>query len=693
MLIFRIYIKKSICSILLLISLLLLCGFEIAAQDSSQVNVSLQESQDRFRSLEKTLIAFKKMEATRFQKQVAEYIHLALELKIYDKAARMLILVLERFQSLRDLEAYLQLCHRLESSFLNSTKVTVYLPKFYLSMATAYRGLRKKEDQIRYYSKVIEINSPQDSLVTAQALYIRGQSYSFSGKFLAALEDYVLSATYFDQLKDPFGAINVEEGVLLLLRRNGFGNEVIPRRLKLIEKIQELQRLNLQNKLPINLPLEYLNLALDYQVAGNLSLYEQYLLQAIEEANKPEYTPSAFEFLFISCYAELADLYLKKDLIKAAAYLKKVESYITPGRYPKHVYHLIVYAIKKVKLLLAQQQYTTALRQLEDLAHRTTIREAKQLREVYELLSEVYAIKQNSKKALTYYTLYQKLNDSIFGASKANALIYYQTLYDTEKKEKEITSQELELQSQQYMIASKKRQQYYYMIGSILLIGLLIGTFLFMKRVRKEKKKVADSLFEKELLLKEIHHRVKNNLQIVYGLLYKQSRRSNDRAFKILMEDAQSRIKSMAIIHEKLYQNQSFSEVDMKGYVSELIKDIEHSYAKTSTIRVELDMAITRFHMDIAIPLGLILNELITNVFKHAFPNGTGHIFVSLHKINGKHEIKVKDNGIGLPEDLNLKKSSSLGMNLIVGLCHQIRASFEYHNNNGSEFTITLSAS
>lgn len=370
--------------------------------------------------------------------------------------------------------------------------------------------------------------------------------------------------------------------------------------------------------------------------------------------------------MFISCYAELADLYLKKDLIKAAAYLKKAESYITPGRYPKHVYHLIVYAIKKVKLLLAQQQYTTALRQLEDLAHRTTIREAKQLREIYELLSEVYAIKQNSKKALIYYTLYQKLNDSIFGASKANALIYYQTLYDTEKKEKEITSQELELQSQQYMIASKKRQQYYYMIGSILLIGLLIGTFLFMKRVRKEKKKVADSLFEKELLLKEIHHRVKNNLQIVYGLLYKQSRRSNDRAFKILMEDAQSRIKSMAIIHEKLYQNQSFSEVDM---------------------------VITRFHMDIAIPLGLILNELITNVFKHAFPTRTGHIFVSLHKINGKHEIKVKDNGVGLPEDLNLKKSSSLGMNLIVGLCHQIRASFEYHNNNGSEFTITLPAS
>lgn len=478
---------------------------------------------------------------------------------------------------------------------------------------------------------------------------------------------------------------------MLLLRRNGFGKEVIPRRLNLIEKIKDLKKQKVKNKFPITLPLEYLNLAADYQVTGNLSRYEFFLLKALEEVQKKEYIQQDFEFLYVTSYAELADIYLKKDLKKALHYLEKSASYITPGKYPKNTYHLLLYAIKKVKYLVAVKKYTEALYMLEQLLKNTTIKEAKQLSEVLELMSNIYSIKQQDKKALEYYKLFQNLNDSIFSVSKTNSLAYYQTLYDSEKKEKEIVDQELNITLQENIIAVKDRQKNYFVIGFMVLLALLSGMFFFIKKIRAAKKKVAASLFEKKLLLKEIHHRVKNNLQIVYGLMHKQARVSNDYTFKALMEDAQSRIKSMAMIHQKLYQNNTFSEVDMKGYISELVKDIDHSFATSNvSIDVRLQMVITKFHMDIAIPLGLILNELITNIYKHAFSNGEGKVLVSIEKVEGQHQIVVKDNGVGLPESIDLKRNSSLGMNLIVGLCHQIRATFDYKNNNGSEFTIVL---
>jgi len=654
---------------------------------------TLRSSPDRLADLEVLILKNTDEDKNVYQKHVSEYVHLAVQYKEYERATGLLITVLERFQSFRALPIYLELCHLVVPFLSADVMGHSNLPKFYLSMGNAYRGLRRKEEQILYYSKVIDLNSTKDSLSTAQALFIRGQSYSWSGKFLNALEDYVLSAEYFNRLNDPFGAINVEEGVLLLLRRNGFGKEIIPRRLRLIEKIKDLKKQKITNKFPITLPLEYLNLASDYQVDGNLDQYEHFLLKALEEVQKEEYSQQKFEYLYITCYAELADLYLKKDLKIASKYLQKSGEYITPGRYPKNTYHLLLYTIKKVKFLVAFKKYTEAIQILETLLKSTSIREVKQLSEIYKLMSNIYSIKRQDQKALTYYLLFQNLNDSIFSVSKTNSLAYYQTLYDSEKKEKEIVNQELSIASQESIIATQGRQQGYFVIGLFVLLIVLLGVFFFIKRIRTEKRKVAESLFEKELLLKEIHHRVKNNLQIVYGLLYKQSRVSDDRAFKNLMEDAQSRIKSMAIIHEKLYRNNSFSEIDMKGYVSELIKDIDRSYTTDSNINVTLQMTVTKFHIDIAIPLGLILNELISNVYKHAFPSGKGNMWISLTQYNGQHQITVKDDGVGVPEGLDFNKSSSLGMNLVTGLCHQIRASFDYQNNTGSEFTIVLNDS
>lgn len=651
---------------------------------SIQKTDSLVDAHVRIIQLEQLLTKNKKLSKELTRKYTSEYIRLSLQKEGYRQAMEAFIKYENAFVNTQYKKELEELGAQIEKQ-IHTIHDEALIAKFYLEMSHLNRELREKEKQVNYASKAITLGKIKDSVVTAEALFTRGQAYAWTGRFLPAIKDLLLSIDYSEALGNIDFILKAEDALILCLTRNGLGNEAVKKRLELIEKIKKTRG--------VVFPIQYLNLASNYESAGDLKNYEKYLFKTIEVANTRISLSRNLEVIYVTTYALLAELYLEKDLAKAKKFLDQSKNSFKEEKYLYSQYYLLEYKIIRARLLLIEKKYNEAASILTELLNLQLIKEAQQLSEVYQLLGNIYEAKKMHPKALKYQKLYQAMKDSLVSVRKTNSLSYYQTLYDTEKKEKEIASQELDIQSQQLIIDSKNRQQYYYIFGVLLLIVLLMGTFLFIKRIRKEKKKVASSLFEKELLLKEIHHRVKNNLQIVYGLFHKQSRKSDDSVFKVLMEDAQSRVKSMAIVHEKLYQNQSFSEVDMKEYVSELIKDIQYSHAKTSTIEVELNMIATKFHMDIAIPLGLILNELITNIYKHAFPNKTGNIWISLQEHNGQYEIIVKDNGIGLPNDLDLKKSSSMGMNLITGLCHQIRAHFEYRNREGSEFTILLNTS
>lgn len=195
---------------------------------------------------------------------------------------------------------------------------------------------------------------------------------------------------------------------------------------------------------------------------------------------------------------------------------------------------------------------------------------------------------------------------------------------------------------------------------------------------------------EKEVLLKEVHHRVKNNLQIISSLFGLQASSMQDEHSLSIFHESQNRIRSIALIHEKLYHSDDLAVVDFKQYVSGLTDNLYISYgADPARVRIVREISDVQIDIDTAIPCGLIINELISNCFKYAFPDGrTGEIFIGLYRAGDNIILEVRDNGVGLPECIDVKNTRSMGMQLVNVLIEQLGGEIEIGRQNGTQFRI-----
>lgn len=211
-------------------------------------------------------------------------------------------------------------------------------------------------------------------------------------------------------------------------------------------------------------------------------------------------------------------------------------------------------------------------------------------------------------------------------------------------------------------------------------------------RVQERTAELQDSLNEKEILLREIHHRVKNNMQVISGLLMLQEEFSNDGKFIEMIKESQNRIASMALIHEKLYRSESLSKIDFKEYVDDLISSLFESYGVTENkVKLKVTVESISIGIDAAIPCGLIINELVSNSLKHAFPGDkNGEIEISMSSTgNDMIELLVRDNGIGIPEGIDFRKTESLGLHIVNILVeNQLHGEITMNRNKGTEFRI-----
>jgi PAS domain S-box-containing protein len=224
-------------------------------------------------------------------------------------------------------------------------------------------------------------------------------------------------------------------------------------------------------------------------------------------------------------------------------------------------------------------------------------------------------------------------------------------------------------------------------------IAYQIGQFSERRRIEAElrasEERTRASLQEKEVLLKEIHHRVKNNLQIVSALLELQSRQTTDMAAVEMFRESRGRVRSMALIHERLYRAQDMARVNFTEYTRQLAGDLFRSYKLSGDIRLELDVDIPSLTIDIAIPCGLLLNELISNCLKHAFPNATeGRIHVALHRENGTNVLTVADDGVGFPAGTDFRNTTSFGLQLVHTLVGQLDGESVMIADRGTTFTV-----
>jgi len=232
--------------------------------------------------------------------------------------------------------------------------------------------------------------------------------------------------------------------------------------------------------------------------------------------------------------------------------------------------------------------------------------------------------------------------------------------------------------------------------------GKLIGSIHVARDITERKKaedRLKKSLKEKEVLLKEIHHRVKNNLQIIHSMLNLQLRYLKDEQAIALFKESQNRVFSMALIHEKLYQSDSLTTIDLPDYIGKIIANLFQSYGVSErVIKPKIDVENLSLDVNSIIPCALIINELVSNSLKYAFPaasasseGGKGEIRIDLLRdLGGRFVLIVADNGVGLPESFEIHKSKSLGLQLVTVLVKQLNGTIEMGTGAGAEFKITF---
>lgn len=247
-----------------------------------------------------------------------------------------------------------------------------------------------------------------------------------------------------------------------------------------------------------------------------------------------------------------------------------------------------------------------------------------------------------------------------------------------------IEQQKADLEQSRNDIAAKDERISLVFISLIFtLLGFAGLVYAYLKSIKnqrliaEQKHIIENSLVEKDSLLKEIHHRVKNNLQMVSSLLSLQTKNTRSKAAIEALEEGKSRVKAMALIHQKLYQNDDLSVIEMQGYIESLINSVQSVYKKGGhNINITIDAEGVELDIDRAIPFGLILNELVSNSFKYAFPQNEedGKIYIHLRKIAGREGFfEYTDNGVGLPKDTEERANSSMGIRLMNRLANQLQ--------------------
>jgi len=327
-------------------------------------------------------------------------------------------------------------------------------------------------------------------------------------------------------------------------------------------------------------------------------------------------------------------------------------------------------------------------------------------RDAYLLLFKIDSAQGRMTDAIRHFQSYKILNDSIFNTAKSRQVSELQIKYATEQKENDIHLLKKDQSFQAQQLRQANTIQNLTFIGVALLVIVLTLLFISFRTNQRKSKEIdlknaslnnliieKDNLLqEKEWLIKEVHHRVKNNLQIVMGLLQRQSSFIHNKVALTAIQNSEHRMHSIALIHQKLYQTESFKLVNMADYIVEMIGYLQESFDLGTRIIFEKELDDIDFDISTAVPVGLILNEAITNAIKYAFQDREkGRIHIALNQTGeNSYALRIADNGQGLPADFDILQTSSMGFSLIRGLSKQLGGKFTIENKPGVSIVITF---
>lgn len=342
---------------------------------------------------------------------------------------------------------------------------------------------------------------------------------------------------------------------------------------------------------------------------------------------------------------------------------------------------------------------STTIKEKEDILKKFQVTDVKELVEKLKFLgkdlnqNDFYKLLYEGSKALENHGF---LKEAI--VVKDESVVLTRKIYSQDLS-KSLADFKIEqtVKSKQKEIEHEQEKNKLYLVIIILGSVFFIISLLIIRKIMTQSKELIDknkfinkTLKEKELLIQEVHHRVKNNFQIVASLLELQTQGITDEKALELINEGKNRIKSMALVHQKLYQNEN-GLIDFNEYLRLICKELTSVYSLKNNIKIEIDSENIFFGVDTAIPLGLIINEIITNAYKYAFSvEKENKLFISIHEIEDHFQLIIQDNGAGIPENFDVKTAKSLGLRLINRLVKQLYGTLHQINDNGARFEINF---
>ncbi|MEO1435534.1 MAG: histidine kinase dimerization/phosphoacceptor domain -containing protein, partial [Bacteroidota bacterium] len=313
---------------------------------------------------------------------------------------------------------------------------------------------------------------------------------------------------------------------------------------------------------------------------------------------------------------------------------------------------------------------------------------------MYRSIADYLAFIGNYEEALNYRDQYIEVFEEIRENYRDEVVLEMERKYATEKREQEVKVLRLEAKQ-------KEQRSRFFLVLAIagLCMAALIGFFLYKNREKNElltrqNLQLEDNVNEINLLLREIHHRVKNNLQVVTSLLNIQQRSIVDEKAREAIRESKNRIQSMGLIHQSFYQNKNLGEINTQVYIQDLVGQVMASYpTKQTDIQLQIDVQEIYLDMDTLVPLGLIINELLTNALKHAF-NGqeTGTLAVRFDNEADNYRLEVEDDGVGVDDQTLSKSSKSFGFSLIQAFVQKLEGRLQVLRTKGTCFQIDFPA-
>jgi two-component system, sensor histidine kinase PdtaS len=518
---------------------------------------------------------------------------------------------------------------------------------------------------------------------------LKGQANLFLNNFPEASKFLTLALELAERLNDPVKKAKVYNNIAIIYNKQNKTDEELKNFNKALQSIKYTNT-NTANKLR-NVVIKNIG-----QIYITQKKYDEALaiFQQCLEFEKKNYNRSNFAMSSRS----LSMVYFgKKDFKKALEYAqtslaiyKEIGNKSGEGDMYREI----------GTIFLEMSQYQKALNFTnKGLEISTQIGELESIKFCYEKLAIIHSKLKNYKSAYHNQVLFKKMSDSMFNSEVNNKVTQIQMTYEFEKKQKQL--QILQREKEEKMQLKSKKQQNFLtaiLLTLFFLCIITIGIYSNLKASKKQKliveqqkEQIQHSLTEKETLLREIHHRVKNNLQIISSLLNMQSEDIDDPKVLMSIQEGQSRVQAMSLIHQNLYQSETIDKVTIENYFRELTDYLSTMYlGNVNSIKVDIQTPTIQFDFDTAIPLGLIVNELVSNAYKHAFSDQKeGKITIKIVAQNETdYQLIISNNGKPLPNYFDIQKTKSLGVKLVTILSKQLRGSFSQIEGDETTFQV-----